>query len=409
MNYQNELDFLLSFFKNYRLPVRICPINKKSTSFDLQLREKLNLLNEYDAIHNFLINDLQPACIYKITDQFFCSYYMLQLPDYSTPSILLIGPYIRQMQTKQIAAHMEKHNISPPLLKPILEFLYTLTAINNDAFLQTILETFGEKIWKTREAFVFKELDYSMQEISQNIDWPKLLSAQEKELFDLQAIEAYTTLENDLIHAVAQGLSEKADSILTSLITNHSEQFDISFLFYLKLQIISLNTLLRKAGEFNSVNLYHLSRLSSTYTQKLEQATSPNSCIRLLHEMVQQYCLAIQNHSMKDYSSLIQEVIKLTDSDPAADLSLRNIAKRLNVNPSYLSTLFHDETGKTLTEYVNQKRIQLALFLLNTTELQVQTIAQYCGINDVNYFTKLFKKYVHKSPTKYRKEIHKHL
>lgn len=408
MNYQNELDFLLSFLKNYYIPVRICSISEDLTSVDFKLREKINFSEDYNIIRNFIENDLQPDCIYKVTDEFFCNYYMLQLPEFEEPSILLIGPYIKQMPTRQIVENMEKNNISPQLYKIILDFFYTLTVISDDSFLQIILETFGEKIWKNRVAFVFKELNNSMQEIFQDVDWPTKFSEQGERILDFQAIETYSARENELIRAVSQGLNEKADAILSSLIPNHSGQMNIDFLSQLKLQMISLNTLLRKAGELNEVDIKHLARLSSVYIQKLEQATSPDSCISLMHEMVHKYCLTIHNYSMKEYSKLVQDVIKLTDSDPAEDLSLRNLAKQLNVNPSYLSNLFRKETGKTLTEYVNQKRIQHAIFLLNTTTLQIQTIAQYCGINDVNYFIKLFKKYVHKSPTSYRKEIHKH-
>ena len=87
------------------------------------------------------------------------------------------------------------------------------------------------------------------------------------------------------------------------------------------------------------------------------------------------------------------------------NLGLDAQAKRLNVNPSYLSALFKKETGLTLTEYVKRKRINHAVFLLNTSNLQIQTIAQHCGIADVNYFTKMFKKIVGKTPKDYRSEI----
>ena len=42
--------------------------------------------------------------------------------------------------------------------------------------------------------------------------------------------------------------------------------------------------------------------------------------------------------------------------------------------------------------------------LLKTTNLQIQTIAQYCGIVDVHYFTRLFKKTTGVSPKQYREE-----
>lgn len=80
-------------------------------------------------------------------------------------------------------------------------------------------------------------------------------------------------------------------------------------------------------------------------------------------------------------------------------------AERLKMNSSYLSTLFKKENGTTLTDYVNQKRVEHAIFLLNSTSLQVQSIAQQCGIPDVNYFSKTFKKIVGKTPMEYRKNI----
>lgn len=110
---------------------------------------------------------------------------------------------------------------------------------------------------------------------------------------------------------------------------------------------------------------------------------------------------------MKNYSLLIQKAITRIDSDLTADLSLKSIAKLLNVNPSYLSNQFKKETGNTLTDYVNKKKVEHAILLLNSTPLQVQTIAQHCGIPDVNYFTKLFKKYIQKTPKEYRDSIHK--
>lgn len=108
---------------------------------------------------------------------------------------------------------------------------------------------------------------------------------------------------------------------------------------------------------------------------------------------------------MKGYSLLIRKVLTRIDSDLTADLSLKTQADLLNVNASYLSTLFKKETGTTLTDYVSRKRVEHAVFLLNSTDMQIQTIAQYCGIPDVNYFTKTFKKYVQKTPKEYRESV----
>jgi YesN/AraC family two-component response regulator len=83
-------------------------------------------------------------------------------------------------------------------------------------------------------------------------------------------------------------------------------------------------------------------------------------------------------------------------------LTLTLIAQALSVSKGYLSTLFKKETGKTLTQFIKEARIKHAVRLLRTTNLQVQTISQHCGIFDVQYFTKQFKQITGKSPSQYR-------
>jgi YesN/AraC family two-component response regulator len=58
--------------------------------------------------------------------------------------------------------------------------------------------------------------------------------------------------------------------------------------------------------------------------------------------------------------------------------------------------------GQTLTDYVNSRRVEQAASMLRSGTLQVQTVAQYCGIPDVNYFSKLFKRYTGVSPKEFR-------
>lgn len=122
-------------------------------------------------------------------------------------------------------------------------------------------------------------------------------------------------------------------------------------------------------------------------------------------DMVKEYCLLVKKHSSNNYSLPVQRVITYIDTDLTADLSLKALSDSLNINPSYLSTLFKKETGMTLTNYVNKKRIEHAVYLLSSTDMQIQNIAQYCGIPDVNYFTKIFKKVMNKTPSEFKEEI----
>ena len=105
---------------------------------------------------------------------------------------------------------------------------------------------------------------------------------------------------------------------------------------------------------------------------------------------------------MKNYSALVQKAVVYIEGDLAGSLSLRVLAQDLNVNASYLSALFRRETGRTVTEFVNATRMEAAARLLRTTHLQIQTVAQHCGMSDLNYFSKLFKKHNGITPRQYR-------
>lgn len=84
------------------------------------------------------------------------------------------------------------------------------------------------------------------------------------------------------------------------------------------------------------------------------------------------------------------------------ELSLSSISEVLDKNPSFLSNQFKRETGKTITKHIQETRIEKAITLLTTTDLSIQEISESVGINDLSWFSKLFKKIVGVSPTQYR-------
>ena len=157
--------------------------------------------------------------------------------------------------------------------------------------------------------------------------------------------------------------------------------------------LIILNTLLRKAAEYGSVHPLHIHFLSSSFARKIENIYSINESLKLQEDMMKEYCLLAKNHSLKIYSSLIGRIITIIDYDIAQELTLHILANKVNVNASYLSKLFKKECGCTLTDYIRKKRLEKALFLLENTNKQIQTIAYECGIQDTNYFIKQFAKF----------------
>lgn len=86
-----------------------------------------------------------------------------------------------------------------------------------------------------------------------------------------------------------------------------------------------------------------------------------------------------------------------------AGLSLSQIAREVNVSANYLSAVFSQEMGRTLTEYITGKRMERARELLRNTDQRSGEIAQAVGYRDPRYFSALFKKNHGCTPRDYRK------
>ena len=209
--------------------------------------------------------------------------------------------------------------------------------------------------------------------------------------------------EAALMYALSRGKARRAHEILSHFRLEDMDKRSSAPLRDMQNYLIILNTLSRKAVQQGGVHPLYIDRTSSSIAHRIEQCVTLEECTSLMKDMIHKYCLLVKNHNMTQYSQPVQNVILQIDSDIAGDLSLQAHARRIGVNASYLSALFKKETGMTLTDYVNHKRIDFAIYLLNASDLQIQTIAQNCGIPDVNYFTRTFKRIIGITPSQYRR------
>ena len=211
--------------------------------------------------------------------------------------------------------------------------------------------------------------------------------------------------ENEMMQAVSLGQIHAETQLFSFLPDQHFEQRTADPLRNAKNYCVIMNTLLRKAAENGGVHPVYLDSVSSAFAVRIEQLPTLTEVSPLMTEIFRSYCRLVRKHSMKDFPLVVQKTILFIDSNLSADLSLKALADSQNLSPSYLSTVFKKETGKTISEYIRDKRIRHAIHLLSTTHLQIQTVALHCGIMDVQYFSKLFKKHTGKTPKEYRRSV----
>lgn len=79
------------------------------------------------------------------------------------------------------------------------------------------------------------------------------------------------------------------------------------------------------------------------------------------------------------------------------------VAQTFFLSTAHLSRQFHRYTGMTLSQYILNKRVTKAMYLLKHTQQDMSAIAAKCGFLSANYFSMRFKKIVGLSPLNYRK------
>lgn len=84
------------------------------------------------------------------------------------------------------------------------------------------------------------------------------------------------------------------------------------------------------------------------------------------------------------------------------DLSLVRLAEQVYLNPSYLSRIYKQETGRNLTDFIDSIRLSRAKELLHTDNMRINDIARRIGYETATSFTRFFKKATGCSPQEYR-------
>lgn len=104
--------------------------------------------------------------------------------------------------------------------------------------------------------------------------------------------------------------------------------------------------------------------------------------------------------------SAVMDAIGYIQINLQTPLKVSHLADRANLNTDYFSRLFHRYTGQSPVNYILQKRIERAQYLIITTKKQQGEIAELTGFDNVYYFSKVFKKLTGLAPGAYKAQNH---
>ena len=378
---------------------RVTPPFEGIENFDYGLRRALDAEFDWQGFGRQLLEQTPKKTLVFAQGVFELRFALFLAPD-EKDTLYCLGPWADGPRSEGSVKWCEKY-LDEKAQKVVEEYYNRVRQLEDNsiktALFAVISLAFPEGELKTAEWREFMPLHFR----------PSLESFREAsftEKLPAELIAERYAAENKMLEAVRKG-----DTAAALAAYENFHQFQLaprlrSPLREFKNYTIILNSLFRKAIEQASVHPYYLDHISARFALELETLGSVEEGRRLRVRMVKEYCRYVQQYSLRQYSPLIQKVINEINLHLDAALSLKTLAAQCYISPSYLSNVFKQETGQTLTDYISSRRMERAAQLLLTTNARVATVAEEVGILDVNYFTKMFKSATGQTPTAYRRD-----
>ena len=125
----------------------------------------------------------------------------------------------------------------------------------------------------------------------------------------------------------------------------------------------------------------------------------------MVTELLRYYCSAKNDLEKLVYHNVLRlrPVISYISEHYNEKIYIEKLAEIIMVSADYFTKMFKDSIGKTPVEYINGIRVNRAMKLLISTQDPMADIAAKTGFCNPNYFHKIFKQYMEVSPLAYRK------
>ncbi len=112
-----------------------------------------------------------------------------------------------------------------------------------------------------------------------------------------------------------------------------------------------------------------------------------------------------EDFSQARRGQIMTEAKKIIERNFAEPIALETIAEALDLSSYYLSRVFSEESGFTLSNYITRVRMEHAVDLLRNPRKNISQVAQAVGFKDSHYFRKVFKAFFRKSPKDFRTHL----
>lgn len=164
--------------------------------------------------------------------------------------------------------------------------------------------------------------------------------------------------------------------------------------------------------QFNKRQMSIFQNLTTILTEQLNSTTKFNyfsaarTMIDIINFILNECCRSSESIDEKFDDFQIKKAKNFIEKNFSQQMSIDELSSIAALEPSYFIRKFKNTYQITPINYQMELKINAAKTLLKTTDLRINYIAERIGVNDIYYFSKLFKKITGSTPSEFRKNYH---
>ena len=236
-------------------------------------------------------------------------------------------------------------------------------------------------------------INYFSNELEQTIVTPDESGNHLKYAFEAQLKNAVRWGNTNAIHKILTRMSESGR---IGILASHD-----SLRSFKNFAIITISVMIR-AGLENGFDYEIAYSLNDDYVAKLEDINDISAILNYIENVLIDFAERMSLLNQRNLSPAVADIFHLIINNPALTDNVDTLADSVNLSTKYLSTLFKNELGISITKFKNLMRINNAIISIQTTDFTFAEIASQFNFSDQAHFTRTFEKFTGITPSQYK-------
>lgn len=193
----------------------------------------------------------------------------------------------------------------------------------------------------------------------------------------------------------------ESNRMMTSGLNGHLSDDSVRNMKYLFVANTTIATRFAIEGGLDSEIAYNISDL---YINKMDLCQTVDEVLEVHREMFAYFTKRMAELKKKSvFSKPVVQCMDYIDYNLHTSIKIAELAEYVDLNQSYLSTLFKKEMNISISDYILKRRIDTAKNMLRYSEYPAAQISEILAFSSQSHFIRCFKKLTGTTPNEYRK------